>query len=233
MPHIDFNYDGLGEARRVFSQKHARLLKVRDRVERPLAREVRQMEEELRVRQAEAASIERMSYWHGAPALAEGISLLDLYEQDREWESRVLRTLREMVLAHLVAMADAFVGRWREENRLPAGRSPESEWWYPATEEKINATLADLHARRPDIALLALRADAAARLGAIRSQRGAVLHRDSEGVDDITEQDLDAALLTVDSIIRALSLVTHGPVLNNRDGSQRQAFIAEALEERR
>jgi hypothetical protein len=37
MPHIDFNYDGLGEARRLFSQKHARLLRIRDRMERPLA----------------------------------------------------------------------------------------------------------------------------------------------------------------------------------------------------
>lgn len=233
MPHIDFNYDGLGEARRVFSQKHARLLKVRDRMERPLAREVRQMEEELQARRTEAASIKRMSYWHGAPALAEGISLLDLYEQDREWELRVLRTLREMVLAYLIAMADAFVGRWREENGLPAGRGPGSKWWYPATVEGISATLRDLRDSYGDRPRFALRPDTAERLTAVRGQRNAVIHRDSEGVDDITEEDLDAALLTVDSIVRALSLVTHGPVRNDRDGSQRQAFVTEALEERR
>src|SRR5579883_2631579 len=42
-------------------------------------------------------------------------SHLELLEQHREWNSRVVRTLREMALAY-AAMLDAFLGRWREES---------------------------------------------------------------------------------------------------------------------
>lgn len=232
MPHIDFNYDGLGEARRVFSQKHARLLEVRDRMERPLAQQVHQMEGELQARRYEAVAIAQEGWFSRVPTLADGINLPELYERDREWKARVLRTVREMVLAYLVAMADGFVGRWREENHLPPGRN-QSKRWYSATSDEINMTLGDLHEEQPDIPLLVLRPDTAARLGAIRGPRGAIMHRDSEGVDDISEEDLDAAIMTVDSIVRALAFVTHDPVPNDRDGTQRRAFIAEALEERR
>jgi hypothetical protein len=95
------------------------------------------MEEELLSRRADAAAIVEGPYWSVVPrALSEG-SFVDLYEQDRKWDAQVPRTVREMTLAYLIAMADAFVGRWREENDLPVGDSPESKWWYPATEEKI------------------------------------------------------------------------------------------------
>lgn len=216
MPHIDFNYDGLGEARRVFSQKHARLLKVRETEEQRLADSVHQAEQELAAQRAVL----------GGPV--PGSYIIDLYDQHRDWTSRVLRTVREMVLTYLVAMADAFVGRWREENGLPPGQ--ESKWWCAATEHEINETLKSLHEKRSDIPLLSVRADVAMRLAAIRAQRKAVIHRDSEGVDDITEEDLDAALLTVDSLVRALAFITHRPLPYDRDDRERRrAFIAEAF----
>lgn len=58
------------------------------------------------------------------------------------------------------------------------------------------------------------------------------MHRDSVGVDDITEADLDAALSTMNSLARALAFVTHSPLSHDRDGREREAFIAEALEAR-
>ncbi len=230
MPHIDFNYPGLGEAYRVFSQKHARLLRVRERTEEPLAQQVYRMEEKLQAQRAVVGDAEEGVYVGGFMHRSSTVSILDLFDQDLEWTRRVLRTVREMELGHLVAMADAFVGRWREENGLPAGRHPESKWWYSAVEEKINSTIADLHAKRSDFPLRVIRADTAVRLKAVREQRDAVMHRDSEGVDDITEADLDAPLLTMNSLARALAFVTHAPLSHDRDGRERDDFIAEALE---
>lgn len=230
MAHLDFNYPGLGEAYRIFSQKHARLLTVRERTEQPLAQQVHRMEEELHTRRAAVDEVDEDPYAGSYERRATTISILDLFDQDREWTRRVLRTVREMELGYLVAMTDAFVGRWREENHLPAGRQPESRWWYPATEEKINLTIADLHANRSDIPLRVLRADTAMRLKSIREQRDAVMHRDSVGVDDITEADLDAAVPTLNSLARALAFVTHAPLPQIGGVQQREAFIAEALE---
>jgi hypothetical protein len=115
MPDLDFDYSGLGEAYRVFSQKHARLLTVRDGLERPLAERVQQAEESLRAERASLVSEEREGRALGGGP-ASRASHLGLLEQHREWNSRVVRTLREMALAYAVAMLDAFLGRWREES---------------------------------------------------------------------------------------------------------------------
>jgi hypothetical protein len=49
-------------------------------------------------------------------------------------------------------------------------------------------------------------------------------------VDDTTETDLDAAVLTMNSLARALAFVTDAPLAHDRDGREREAFIAEALD---
>jgi hypothetical protein len=155
-----------------FSHRSTRLLRVRERTEQPLAEQALQMEEELRAQRTAVGGAEEEAYAGGYLHRAAAVSILDLFDQDREWTRRVPRTVQEMELGNLVAMADGFVGRWREENGLPAGRDPESKWWYPATEEKINLTIADLHAMWPDIPLRFLRADTAVRLKAIRENNG-------------------------------------------------------------
>jgi hypothetical protein len=132
MPDIDFNYSGLGEAYRVFSQKWARLLSVRDYLEDRLASHVRRAEEDLEVQRTTQATV--LSGSHGYAA-AGAVDLLHIYDQHRQWQSRVLRTVREMELAYLVAMADAFVGRWRQENGLPTGTDPGDRWWFAAREK--------------------------------------------------------------------------------------------------
>jgi hypothetical protein len=233
VPHIDFNYPGLDEAYRVFSQKHARLLKVREKLEQPLADHVRQTEESLRAQRTAQDPEDFQPYsLSGTETACGDLDMLELLDQDREWNRRVLQTVREMALAYMVAMLDAFLGRWREENGLPglpASHDPEGRWWYPATPEHINKTLRDLREQTHNIPPLALRPDVVARLTTLREQRNAVIHRDSEGVEDITGKDLDAALLTVNSIARALAFVTHVPLPHDRDGHERDSFISESL----
>jgi|GEM_PF-1742069 hypothetical protein len=71
--------------------------------------------------------------------------------------------------------------------------------------------------------------DAERRLTAIRNKRHLVLHRDSEGVEDIADDDLDATLSVLNSIARAPAFVTHSPLSHDRDGRERDSFIAESL----
>jgi hypothetical protein len=229
MPHIDFNYPALGEAYRVFSQKHARLLTVREKLEQPIADRVRQTEEYLRAQRESPAPGELEAHSLSGEAGDEAIGIVRLLDQNREWDSRVLRTVREMVLTYAVVMLDAFLGRWRQENGLPASPTPDGPRWLSAIQDNIDKTLQELRERTPSTPRLALRTDAAARLRAIRTQRNAVVHRDSEGVEDITAEDLDAALLTTNSIARSLAFVTHPPLPHDREGRERDLFISQSL----